>query len=61
MRTQEYKFKQGQKVHLDEIYEIMNLFDGDWFDQKDPYDAGVDEEDITITRDVHFVLTDKCG
>lgn len=62
IRKDEYKYKKGQKIHLDEIYGIAGLFNGDWFSQIDPHDAKPfdrDEEEITITRDVHFIIIDK--
>ena len=61
MRKQEYKFTKGEKVSLDDIYEISSFFNGDWYYQNDPLDSGLEEEVVTIIKNVHFILIDKEG
>lgn len=57
MKTVSYKFKKGDLVRLDDIYEIQALAGGDWWerapDAKDP-DSG---EDLIITKDVEIRIS----
>ena len=48
-----HKFKRGQKLHLDEIYEISGLAGGNWWTADDPYDSeGSGGEEVEITEDI---------
>jgi hypothetical protein len=48
-----FKFKKGEKTHLDIIYNIQGLDKGDWWDRKD---ENYLNDNIIITRDVHFEI-----
>lgn len=58
MRTKEiHEFKKGQKVHLDDIYEIQGLAEGKWWKAVDPFDALDESEDeVTITEDIKITI-----
>ncbi len=51
-KTETYKYREGQQLHLDEIYEIQGLANGDWWDHDHD-----DSDDIHVTRDVTIVIT----
>lgn len=52
-----YTFKKGQVLHLDQIYLIQGLCDGDWYDQDiDGEDAG---ESVIINRDITIEIIEK--
>lgn len=54
--TNTYKFRKGQKLHLDEIYDIQGLGHevvGKWWEPDD----GNGGEEVTITKDVEFTVT----
>ena len=57
MSIKTYTFKKGQKLHLDTIYDIQALGNGDWWET---YDDGCegweDGDEIIITRDVKIVI-----
>jgi hypothetical protein len=57
MKKEQYIFKMGQKVHLDEIYEIQGLGGGDWWERKDLNNDF--DEDLVITRDITITITFK--
>lgn len=44
-----YRFKKGQEVHLDIIYDIQSLCGGDWWDKKNDDDM---EDWCIINRDI---------
>lgn len=48
-----YRFKQGDTLHLDDIYNISGLAGGDWWEPVP--DRGGDI--VVITRDVNFTIT----
>jgi hypothetical protein len=52
-----YKFKKGQETHLDEIYFIQSLDDGDWwqhldFDDRENSFGHGDGDELVITRNI---------
>jgi hypothetical protein len=54
-----YKFKKGQKVHLDDVYEILGIIPRESYDQADPAfddDAG---EWLTFTKNVEINIKIK--
>ena len=54
--TQTHKFKRGQKLHLDSIYEFQGIGDnivGRWWEPDDE-DCG---DDITVTQDITITIT----
>jgi len=48
-----YKFKKGERLHLDDIYNVQGIGGNDWWDHED----GEESCEIIITRDVHFEIT----
>lgn len=55
---QVYKFKKGQRVHLDEIYMIQGLAGG-WFEEERTSErkgAGTLTDNLVITRDIKFTI-----
>lgn len=56
--TQTYKFKKGQELHLDQIYDIMGLAGGRWWTADDPHlEGGSGGEDVTILEDITIKIT----
>jgi hypothetical protein len=58
--TSTYRFKRGQKVHLDTIYSYQGLGDqidgiGKWW-EPDNEDCG---DELTITQDIEITVTIK--
>lgn len=52
-----YTFKKGQVLHLDQIYPIQGLCNGDWYDQDvDGEDAG---ELVIINRDIIIEIIER--
>jgi hypothetical protein len=54
--TQTHKFKKGQKLHLDQIYEFQGIGDstvGKWW-MPDDGDCG---DEITVTQDIKITIT----
>jgi hypothetical protein len=47
-----HEFRKGQKLTLDEIYNIQGLAGGNWWTAPDPADGAANEEEVTITRDI---------
>ena len=60
--TIKYKFKKGQKVHLDEIYNIQGLAP-DWFEEDYSRDVPPSRTGLTdhliITKDIEFTIKIK--
>ena len=58
MTTETFKFKKGQKLHLDQIWDIMGLAGGNWWYADDPADPGGSAgEDVTIIEDITIKVT----
>lgn len=53
-----YKFKQGQKLHLDQIYTIQGIENdsGQWWEHDDKDN---ESDDITVTQDIEITITVK--
>jgi len=52
MTTEKYTFKKGVKKHLDDIYNIQGIANGDWWDHIDDNNG----DDIIITRDITIII-----
>lgn len=57
--TNTYKYKKGQEVHLDDIYDISGLAGGDWWAKiKEETQIKTDlSDDCRITRDIEIKIT----
>ena len=56
--TETHKFKRGQKLQLDEIYEISGLAGGKWWTADDPHDdGGSGGEEVEIVEDIAITIT----
>ena len=55
--TETFRFKKGEKTHLDLIYDIQGLSNGDWWEAPDPLEMALDEEDVTILEDIIIKVT----
>ena len=53
-KTTTYKFKKGEVIQLDHIYEIQGLAGGDWWTRQDDMD-----EELTVTRDIEIKIIVK--
>jgi len=51
-----YKFKRGQEIRLDNIYDIQALAGGDWWEHTDA--EGLSES-IIITKDIEIIISSK--
>jgi hypothetical protein len=52
-----YKFKKGQKLHLDDIYMIQGLAGGKWWDAPDCASSDESDEEVTILEDIEIQIT----
>lgn len=56
-----YKFKKGQKIHLDEIYNIQGLA-SDWFEEDYSPDRGPGSsrrgltDNLVVTKNIKFTI-----
>lgn len=58
--VEKYKYKKGQKLHLDDIYLIQGLGDGKWWDASDPHSNDTEQgEKVTIIEDIEITITIK--
>ena len=56
--TETHKFKRGQKLHLDDIYDIQGLAGGSWWTGDDPNDDdGNQGELVEIVEDITITIT----
>jgi len=59
---QKFEFRKGQKLHLDDIYDIQGLAEGDWWevDYTDPGNNGDENGDfIVITKSIDITIRAK--
>ena len=59
--SKKYKFKRGQEIHLDRIYQIQGIGDdipgiGQWWKHKDA-DQGGDSDELIVTQDIEIEIT----
>lgn len=57
--TEKHSFKKGQQMHLDEIYDIQGLADGDWWDFEGEVGIFGPDDDIKIVEDIEITITVK--
>ena len=55
-KTETYKYKKGQVLDLDEIYNIQGIAGGDWWDAGDLADGDAGEE-VVIVKDITIRIT----
>lgn len=53
--TETRKFKRGEEVHLDEIYDIQGLAGGKWWTRRDGEDD--DSDLLVITETITITIT----
>lgn len=51
-----YSFKKGEKLHLDDIYDIQGVDGGEWWKPTD--DSG---DEIVITENINIVIVAEVG
>jgi len=47
-----YKFKKGELLSLDSIYDVQGIGGNDWWEPEEG-----SEDSLIVTRDHHFVIT----
>ena len=55
-KTETYKFKKGDRVHLDTIYTIQGLGDGRWWSKEGDDDYS---DDCVIVQDIEIKISIK--
>jgi len=56
MDVENYKFKKGQKFHLDSIYSVQGLGGGDWWEHEDDCEYS---DNVIITKTIEIKINVK--
>ena len=51
-----FKYKKGQKLHLDQIYNISGVLETDWWEHIDEDGCG---DEVLITKDVKITIIEE--